>query len=95
MDTGNVFERRINYQAGAGANVVVKAGASYLHSIIVGEDVNGGMIEVSDHASDGDGNVKIFLKDPAVGTYLVESYFPTGITADITGAQLKTSFVYS
>ena len=81
------------YQAAAAANVVVKPSAGYLHAIIVGEVIAGGTIEVSDHASDGDGNVQIFLDDPAVGTYIVDAYFAAGITVDIA-LQTKVTFIY-
>jgi len=84
----------ITYQAAAAANVVVKASQGLLHSVIVGEDVSGGIIEISDHATDGDGNVVIYLKDPAVGVYPINAEFGVGITADITGAQTHITFVW-
>ena len=84
----------LTYQAAAAANVVVKAAPGFLHEIIVGGDVSGGTIEVSDHVSDGDGNIVIKLIDPAVGVYLVDAMFTAGITADITGAQTNVTFVW-
>ena len=83
----------ITYQAAAKANLVVKATQGFLHAIIIGLDVSGGIVEVSDHASDGDGNVKVYLEDPDVGTYLVDAMFTTGICADIT-TQTNVSFVW-
>jgi hypothetical protein len=83
----------LTYQAAAGANVVVKATPGLLHSIIVGKDVAGGIIEVSDHATDGDGAIRVYLEDPAVGVYLVDAEFTTGITADIT-TQTNVTFVW-
>ena len=83
----------ITYQAAAGANVVVKAAPGLLHSIIVGKDVAGGIIEVSDHATDGDGNIVIYLEDPDVGVYLIDAEFTVGITADIT-TQTNVMFVW-
>ena len=81
------------YQAAAAANVVVKASPGFLHSIIVGKDVAGGIIEVSDHATDGDGAVMIYLEDPNVGVYLIDAEFTVGITADIT-TQTNVMFVW-
>ncbi len=81
------------YQAAAAANVIVKATPGLLHSIIVGKDVAGGIIEVSDHATDGDGEIRVYLEDPAVGTYLIDAEFTVGITADIT-TQTNVTFVW-
>jgi len=81
------------YQAAAAANVVVKATPGYLKAIIVGKDVAGGIIEVSDHASDGDGNVQVYLEDADVGVYPVNAYFATGIAADLT-TQTNVTFIY-
>ena len=80
------------YQAAAAANVVVSAVPVFLHSIIVGKYVSGGIIEVSNHASDGDGNVMIYLDSAAVGTFLVDALFDVGICADLT-TQTNVTFV--
>ena len=88
------------YKAAAAANVVVKATPGYLKAIIIGKWVTGGTIEVSDHASDGDGNVQIFLQSGVTDesgfpkTIPVEVYFSTGITADITASQSHVTFIY-
>lgn len=82
------------YQATAGANVVVKASPGYLEGIIIGSDVASSVIEISDHASDGDGNVMIYLSGDALsGYYPVQAEFKTGITADIAN-QTHITFIY-
>ena len=90
---------KCEYVAGAGADNVIKASAGYLHAIIIGKYVSGGVIEVSDHASDGDGNIKVYLEATASDTgfpktILVDAQFDTGITADLTGSQTNVTFVY-
>jgi hypothetical protein len=97
-----------HYQAAAAANVVVKASAGYLKGIILGGlPVADAIIEVSDHASDGDGNVQIFaiggdgtdalleqtLVDKHKGYIPVECYFATGICADIAN-QTHVTFIF-
>ena len=82
------------YQAAAAENVVVKATQAFLHAIIIGKNVGAGaIVEVSDHATDGDGNVKVYLEAPAVGTYLVDAMFTVGICADLT-LQTNVTFVW-
>ena len=89
----------ITYVASAGADNVIKASAGYLHSIILGKWVSGGVVEVSDHASDGDGNVVIYLESGATDesgfpkVIPVEAAFSTGITADITSTT-NVTFIY-
>lgn len=105
-ETGTVLKRDENnkpiqnsgkstkYQATAAANVVVKASAGFLERIIVGKDVASSVIEISDHASDGDANVKIYLKGDALkGVYEVNAEFATGICADLTN-QTNVTFIY-
>lgn len=97
-----------HYQAAASANVVVKASSGYLKGIILGGvPIADAIIEVSDHASDGDGNVIIYaaggdgtdalleqtLVDKHKGYIPVELNFATGITADITN-QTHVTFIY-
>lgn len=84
---------RLSYQASAAANIVVKSKPGFLHAIIVGKDVAGGIIEVSDHATDGDGNVKVYLEDPAVGTYIVDAEFEVGMCVDQT-TQTNVTYIY-
>ena len=81
------------YQAAAAANVIVSATPAFLHSIIVGVVTANGVIEVSNHATDGDGNVQIFIDDPTVGTILVDAFFDVGIAVDIT-LQAHVTFVW-
>jgi len=94
------YPYNLNYQATADTDVVIKAKPGFLHAIIIGEWITGGAIEVSDHATDGDGNVKIFLQAGATDasgfpkTIIVDGKFDVGICADITGSQTKVTFVY-
>ena len=94
------YPYNLTYVATAAANQVIKAKPGFLHAIIIGEWVTGGTIEVSDHATDGDGNVVIFLQAGATDasgfpkTIIVDGKFETGITADIGGSQTKVTFVY-
>ena len=81
------------YQAAAAANVVVKAAPGFLHAIVVGKDVSGGIIEVSDHATDGDGNVVLYMADPAVGVYPVDLTCDVGIAVDLT-TQTNITFIW-
>jgi len=79
------------YIAAPAADTVVKASAGYVHAIILGAWVTGGTVEVSDHASDGDGNVQVKLTAGATDesgfpkTVIVDAYFATGITVDTIG----------
>lgn len=83
------------YYASAGANNIVCKVPAILHRIIVGKDVTSGVIEVSDHASDGDGNVQIELGgDTMQGVYEIGTHFDVGITADLTN-QTDVTFVYT
>lgn len=87
------------YQAAAAADVVVTAKPAILHRILVGKDVASGVIEVSDHASDGDANVKIqydgsTLMTATGGCIEVGAIFLNGITADLTN-QTQVTFVWS
>ena len=82
----------------AGANLVVSATPALLVGIIIGADVASSVIEVSDHASDGDGNVKIDLNGSTLmtstGGYVpVNAYFATGICVDQTN-QTKVTYIY-
>jgi len=94
-------EQRYNiaYQAAASANVVVKATPGFLHAIVVGAWIANGTIEVSDHASDGDGNVKIFITEAATNidgfpkTFIVDANFAVGICVDQTTA-IQVSYIY-
>ena len=86
-------EERFSYHyiAAPTANSVVKAAPGFLHAIILGKWVTGGTIEVSDHVSDGDGNVKIKLTAGVTDesgfpkTILVDAEFEAGICVDTIG----------
>ena len=88
-----------SYVAAAGADNVIKATRGFLRSIIIGKWVTGGVIEVSDHATDGDGNVVIKLTSGATDesgfpkTIEVNAKFGVGICADITGTT-DVTFIY-
>lgn len=89
----------LKYQAAAGNNVVVSSKPAVLHGIIIGADVSSSVIEISDHASDGDGNIKIKLTGATLmtanGGYVkVEAIFNAGICADITN-QTDITFIWS
>lgn len=87
------------YFATAGENKVISTQPAILHGIIIGADVSSSVIEVSDHASDGDGNVQIFLSGNTLHTtckgYVpVNAHFTKGITADIAN-QTHVTFIWS
>jgi len=98
-DIDSISTREANYsyayQDTAAANVVVKASAGYLKGIVIGtaSSTATDIIEISDHASDGDGAVKLYLADWPVGTYEFNLYFATGISSDITAAT-NVTFIY-
>lgn len=84
----------LKYQAAAAANVVVCADEALLIGYIVGTDVGSSVIEISDSATDGDGNVKIYQAgDTLSGYYEVNAVFKNGITADLTN-QTHVTFIY-
>ena len=89
---------RRKYQAAAAANVVVKNKSGWLIGIIIGADVGSSVIEVSNHASDGDGNVEVYVAGSTLLTTLhgylpVNSYFSTGICVDQTN-QTYCTYLY-
>ena len=90
---------KYKYQGAAAADVVVSTKPAILHRILVGADVGSAVIEVSDHISDGDGNVKIkytgsTLMTATGGVIEVGAIFRDGITADLTN-QTDVTFVHS
>lgn len=90
----------MKYQAAASDDVVVKNKPGFLHAIIIGEWVSAGTIIVSDHATEGDQNIKIYLKAGATDasgfpkTIIVDAEFKVGITADIGASQTYVTFVF-
>lgn len=86
------------YQAAAAANVVVTAKPAILQRIIIGADVGSAIVEVSDHASDGDGNVKVYLAGSTLltstgGVVEIGAVFQAGICADLTN-QTNVTFIW-
>jgi len=82
------------YQAAAAANVVVSAEPAFLHAIIIGKAVPSGILEVSNHASDGDGNVQILIDTCTCPTFtLVDAVFDVGICVDMT-LQTDVTFIW-
>lgn len=93
MSAGKPF-----YQAAPAANVVVATGPAILEKILIGADVAGAVIEVSDSRDDGDGNIQIYIGDDTLmtatgGEILVGASFVQGICADITN-QTHVTFVW-
>lgn len=87
-----------SYKSAAGADQVVKASPGFLYGMIVGADVASATIEISDHASDGDGNVKFFWTGSTLMTSLggyvpINATMSTGITVDLTN-QTNVTFIY-
>lgn len=96
--TSRPFKANYAYQAAAAANVVVSSTPAILVGMIIGADVGSAVVEVSDHASDGDGNVKIMLTGSTLmtsckGYVPVGAYFATGIASDMTN-QTDVTFIY-
>lgn len=88
-----------SYVSAPTANTVVKSTAGKLVRIILGAWVTGGTVECSDHATDGDGNVKIFLTAGATDesgfpkSVDIGANFATGITCDTIGLT-QVTFIY-
>jgi hypothetical protein len=85
------------YQAAPANNVVVSVGPSYLEGIIFGANNGSAQVQVSDHATDGDGNVKIQLNGDTLltstGGYMpINAHFDSGIVCDIV-AQTQITFI--
>lgn len=86
------------YSAAAGANIVVCAKPAKLIGIFVGKDVASSVIEISDHASDGDGNVQFYWEGSTLMTQLKGGVmfgpngvdFQKGITLDLTNQTFVT-----
>jgi hypothetical protein len=82
------------YQAAADTDVVVSDAPARLVGILIGADVASSVVEISDSADDGDGDVKIYLAgDTLSGYYPVDVDFSVGIAADITN-QTHITFIY-
>ncbi len=86
------------YIATAALNQVITSKPAILLGVIAGADVANSTIEISDHISDGNGNIKVKLAGStimtSVGGYLkVNAVFNKGITVDIVN-QTDITFVY-
>lgn len=89
---------RKSYFASAGDNKVVAAGKAILHRIIIGADVASGDMEISDHASDGDGNIVMQLTGSTLmtangGGVEVGALFENGICMDLIN-QTKVTVIW-
>lgn len=87
------------YQATPSTNVIVAAGKAILERIIIGADVAASVIEISDSATDGNGNIKIKLAGAALmtatgGVVEVGALFENGIAADLTN-QTDVTFIWT
>ena len=87
----------MSVQLTAGANKIISSSPAVLVGIIIGSDTASGVIEVSDSATDGDGNVKIELNGSTLmtstsGYVPVNAYFEVGIAVDQTN-QLDCTYV--
>lgn len=88
----------ITYKASAGDNQVIASGKAILRRIIFGADVASGDVEISDSATDGDGNIKLQLTGSTLmtsngGGIDVNEVFERGITIDSTN-QTKMTFIW-
>lgn len=99
LNNNKIMTGEKKYLVSAGADQVITAQRAFLHRIIIGKDVASSIIEVSDHASDGDGNVQIYLAGSTLltssgGVIEVGAEFNTGICVDLTN-QTNVTFIYS
>jgi len=84
----------ITYVATTGADKVISTCSAYLERIIVGKSVGSSVIEVSNSASDGDGDVKVYLAgDTLLGVYEIGAEFSKGLCADLAN-QTNVAFVW-
>lgn len=88
----------LTYHASAGDNKVVATGKAILHRIIIGADVASADMEISDHASDGDGNIVMQITGSTLltstgGVIEVNAIFKNGICVDQIN-QTKVTYVW-
>lgn len=87
----------IAYFATAGDNKIVATGKAILRRIIFGADVASGDVEISDSASDGDGNIVMQLTGSTLmtahGTVEVNAVFKNGIALDLIN-QTKVTVIW-
>lgn len=95
----SVRANEIKYQAAAATNVVVSKRKAILERILIGKDVASAVLEVSDSADNGNGNVIIKITSSTMladtgGIIEVGAIFRNGITADLTN-QTDVTFIWS
>lgn len=95
VDVGKSERYSYAYTSGPTVNWIVKGSAGFVHAIHVGAAVASSIIEVSDHATDGDGNVILYQAGDTIGpaVYPLNMTMGTGITLDITN-QTHVTVVY-
>jgi hypothetical protein len=95
IDVGKSERYSYTYTSGPTTNWIVKGSAGFVHAIHVGTGVASSIIEMSDHATDGDGNVKIYQAGDTIGpaVYPLNITMGTGITLDITN-QTHVTVIY-
>lgn len=76
----------VAYTSGPTTDWIVKAAAGHLHAIQFGAAVGSSIVEISDHASDGDGAVEFYYSGGTLGPaiYPINATMGTGITLDVT-----------
>ena len=73
------------YLGSTGDNQVVQgSGRGFLYGILIGNA--GTTLEISDSATDGDGNLIAKLTTPGTGYYPLNVRYTNGITCDVTNA---------
>lgn len=87
-------EHTLTYQAGVATNLVVNSNETFVHGVTIGTAgaVATDFVEISDHASLGNGNIKMKLVAPAVGFYPINSRFVNGLTVNIAGVVANVTF---
>lgn len=95
VDVGKSERYSYAYTSGPTTDWIVKGSAGFVHAIHVGAAVASSVIEMSDHATDGDGNVQIYQSGDTIGpaVYPLNMTMGTGITLDITN-QTHVTVIY-
>lgn len=88
----------ITYKTAAAVNSVIATKPVILERILIGADVGSSVIEISDSATDGDGNIVIKLTGSTLmtatgGALEVGVVFQNGITADVVN-QTDITYVW-
>lgn len=97
MASANDFYGPFSYKyiASAGDDNIILAHPCFLKRIIVGDAVGSSVIEISDHATEGDGNVVVYLAGENIGpaVYDFDLEFDTGLTIDLAN-QTHVTVIY-